>query len=221
MGMHVARPSSWGALSCGSTESVRQVRQCICRDREPYCCPWCRATDDGRGPDEILEAAAVVVQQAAAAVLGGGSATPDAAVGRSFKLKVCLSIIHPCACPGNSLRCPVPITLYSGSQCACSLHANLHVVHAVPGGRQPPALTVGHWEANDRITALANHNILIQPVVSVHLQAVPGGRQPPALTVGRSCVYICVRDDGFVYCGQTDDMRSEFSCAHPEHPSEG
>lgn len=31
---------------------------------------------------------------------------------------------------------------------------------------------------------------------------------PPASTVGRSCVYVCVRSDGFVYCGQTDDMRS-------------
>ena len=47
----------------------------------------------------------------------------------------------------------------------------------------------------------------VPPGASV--QVVQAGQKPPPLSVGRSCVYVCVRGDGFVYCGQTDDIRSE------------
>ena len=43
----------------------------------------------------------------------------------------------------------------------------------------------------------------------LYTQVVQRGRKPPASSQGRSCVYVCVRADGFVYCGQTDDIRSE------------
>jgi hypothetical protein len=33
----------------------------------------------------------------------------------------------------------------------------------------------------------------------------PRQRPPPGM-VGRSCVYLCRRPDGFMYCGQTDDV---------------
>ena len=46
------------------------------------------------------------------------------------------------------------------------------------------------------------------------MQVVQAGQKPPPLSVGRSCVYVCVRADGFVYCGQTDDIRSERLLVH-------
>jgi hypothetical protein len=48
-----------------------------------------------------------------------------------------------------------------------------------------------------------------QLAVGASAQVVQAGQKPPPLSVGRSCVYVCVRADGFVYCGQTDDIRSE------------
>lgn len=53
------------------------------------------------------------------------------------------------------------------------------------------------------------HSLGTQVALGASVQVVQAGQKPPPLSVGRSCVYVCVRADGFVYCGQTDDIRSE------------
>jgi len=41
----------------------------------------------------------------------------------------------------------------------------------------------------------------------LNFKVVAPTKQPPASTVGKSCLYLCVRRDGWGYCGQTDDVR--------------